>query len=101
MVFEAHGMSFPCTELLLFNYAKVNTVFHSMAPLIIIILTIQIVIVTHKDTTVISIFIMTSQNCRIVICNCILPTLRLVEPGVLNAKTACHTFTSNKRNFNR
>ncbi len=22
MVFEAHGMSFPCTELLLFNYAK-------------------------------------------------------------------------------
>ncbi len=35
MVFEAHGMSFPCTELLLFNNAKVNTVFHSMAPLII------------------------------------------------------------------
>ncbi len=34
MVFEAHGMSFPCTELLLFNYAKVKTVFHSMAPLI-------------------------------------------------------------------
>ncbi len=33
MVFEAHGISFPCTELLLFNYAKVNTVFHSMAPL--------------------------------------------------------------------
>ncbi len=33
MVFEAHGMSFPCTELLLFNYAKVNTVFYSMAPL--------------------------------------------------------------------
>ncbi len=33
MVFEAHGMSFPCTELLLFNYAKVNTVFHSMVPL--------------------------------------------------------------------
>ncbi len=33
MVFEAHGMSFPCTELLLFNYAMVNTVFHSMAPL--------------------------------------------------------------------
>ncbi len=27
MVFEAHGMSFPCTELLLLNYAKVNTVF--------------------------------------------------------------------------
>ncbi len=26
-------MSFPCTELLLFNYAKVNTVFHSMTPL--------------------------------------------------------------------
>ncbi len=24
MVFEAHGMSFPCTELLLFNYAKVK-----------------------------------------------------------------------------
>ncbi len=35
MVFEAHGMSFPCTELLLFNYAKVKTVFHSMAPLIL------------------------------------------------------------------
>ncbi len=34
MVFEAHGMSFQCTELLLFNYAKVNTVFHSMTPLI-------------------------------------------------------------------
>ncbi len=40
MVFEAHlhyvidCMSFPCTELLLFNYAKVKTVFHSMAPLI-------------------------------------------------------------------
>ncbi len=33
MVFEAHGMSFPCTELLLFNYAKVKTVFYSMAPL--------------------------------------------------------------------
>ncbi len=33
MVFEAHCMSFPGTELLLFNYAKVNTVFHSMAPL--------------------------------------------------------------------
>ncbi len=32
MVFEAHCMSFPCTELL-FNYSKVNTVFHSMAPL--------------------------------------------------------------------
>ncbi len=27
MVFEAHGMSFPCTKLLLFNYAKVKTVF--------------------------------------------------------------------------
>ncbi len=25
MVFEAHGMSFPCTEHLLFNYAKVNS----------------------------------------------------------------------------
>ncbi len=35
MVFEAHCMSFPCTELLLFNYAKVNTVFHSMAPLMV------------------------------------------------------------------
>ncbi len=33
MVFEAHSMSFPCTEHLLFNYAKVNTVYHSMAPL--------------------------------------------------------------------
>ncbi len=33
MLFEAHGKSFPCTELVLFNYAKVNTVFHSMAPL--------------------------------------------------------------------
>ncbi len=35
MVSEAHCMSFPCTELLLFNYAKVKTVFHSMAPLIL------------------------------------------------------------------
>ncbi len=33
MVSEAHCISFPCTELLLFNYAKVKTVFHSMAPL--------------------------------------------------------------------
>ncbi len=33
MVSEAHCMSFPCTELLLFNYAKVKTVFHSVAPL--------------------------------------------------------------------
>ncbi len=33
MVFEAHCMSFQRTDLLLFNYAKVNTVFHSMAPL--------------------------------------------------------------------
>ncbi len=33
MVFEAHCMSFPCTELLFFNYAQANTVFHSMAPL--------------------------------------------------------------------
>ncbi len=33
MVFETQGMSFPCTELLLFNYAKVNTVVNSMAPL--------------------------------------------------------------------
>ncbi len=33
-MFEAHGMSFPCTELLLFNYAKVNTIFHSVAPFI-------------------------------------------------------------------
>ncbi len=31
MVFDAHGMSFPCTELLLFDYAKVNI--HSVAPL--------------------------------------------------------------------
>ncbi len=36
MVSEAHCMSFPCTELLLFNYAKVKTVFRSMAPLNII-----------------------------------------------------------------
>ncbi len=33
MVFEAHGMSFSCTQLLLFNYTKVNTVFHYLAPL--------------------------------------------------------------------
>ncbi len=33
MVSEANCMSFPCTELLLFNCAKVKTVFHSMAPL--------------------------------------------------------------------
>ncbi len=32
-MFETHSMSFTCTELLLFNYAKVKTVFHSMAPL--------------------------------------------------------------------
>ncbi len=25
MVFEAHCLSFPCTELLLFNYTKVNS----------------------------------------------------------------------------
>ncbi len=31
MASEAHCMSSPCTELLLFNYAKVKTVFHSMA----------------------------------------------------------------------
>ncbi len=37
MMFEAHSMSFPCAELLLFYYAKVNTVFHSMAPLIKIV----------------------------------------------------------------
>ncbi len=34
MLSEAHCMSFPCTVLLLFNYARVKTVFHSMAPLI-------------------------------------------------------------------
>ncbi len=33
MVFEDHIMSFLCTELLLFNYAKVNTVLHLLAPL--------------------------------------------------------------------
>ncbi len=33
VVFEAHWMSFLCTELLLFNYAKLNKVFYSMAPL--------------------------------------------------------------------
>ncbi len=33
MMFEAHGVSFPCTRLLLFNYAKIKTVFHSMAHL--------------------------------------------------------------------
>ncbi len=33
MVSEAHCMSFPSTELLLLNHAKVKTVFHSMAPL--------------------------------------------------------------------
>ncbi len=37
MVFEAHCMSFPCTELLFFNYAKVKTVVHSMAPLNIVV----------------------------------------------------------------
>ncbi len=34
MVFEAHGRSFPCTLLLLFNDAKVNIVLNSVAPLI-------------------------------------------------------------------
>ncbi len=33
MVSEAHCKSFPCTELLLVNYAKVKTVFYSMGPL--------------------------------------------------------------------
>ncbi len=33
MVSEAHCKSFPFTELLLFNNAKVKTVFHSMATL--------------------------------------------------------------------
>ncbi len=33
MLFEAHCMSFPCTEIVLLTYAEVNTVFHSMAPL--------------------------------------------------------------------
>ncbi len=33
MVSATHCVSFSCTELLLFNYAKVKTVFHSMAPL--------------------------------------------------------------------
>ncbi len=28
MVFEAHCMPCPCTELLLLNFAKVNTVFY-------------------------------------------------------------------------
>ncbi len=28
MVFEAHGMSFPCTEFLLFNYTKVHFPFY-------------------------------------------------------------------------
>ena len=31
MVFETHCMS--CTELLLFNYAKINSISHSRAPL--------------------------------------------------------------------
>ncbi len=44
MMFEAHGMSFPCTELLLFNYAKVKTVFHSMASLNVI----QLLLPNHK-----------------------------------------------------
>jgi len=34
MEFETHCMSFPCTELLLFNYAEVNSIFESRAPLI-------------------------------------------------------------------
>jgi len=33
MEFETHCMSFPCTELLLFNYAEVNSIFNSRAPL--------------------------------------------------------------------
>ena len=31
--FEVHGVLVPFAELSLFNYANVNTVFHSMAPL--------------------------------------------------------------------
>lgn len=33
MVFEAHGVSFPRTKILLLNYNKVCAVFHSMEPL--------------------------------------------------------------------
>ncbi len=47
MEFEAHGMSFPCTELLLINYAEVNTVFHSMAPLNEVIRTTTVYINQH------------------------------------------------------
>ncbi len=36
MVSKAHCMSFLCTELLLFNYAKVKTVFH-YTPLILLV----------------------------------------------------------------
>ncbi|MGL5188487.1 MAG: hypothetical protein ACRC7S_02370 [Cetobacterium sp.] len=35
MGFETQCMSFPCTELLLFNYAEVNSNSDSRAPLII------------------------------------------------------------------
>jgi len=31
MVFETHCMSCPCTELLLFNHAKINSISHSRA----------------------------------------------------------------------
>jgi len=32
-MFETHCMSCPCTELLLFNYAKINSISNSRAPL--------------------------------------------------------------------
>ncbi len=44
-------MSFPCTELLLFNYAKVKTVFHSMAPLILHLILAEMTRFAFKMTT--------------------------------------------------
>ncbi len=49
MVFEAHCMSFPCTELLLFNYAKVKSVFHSMAPLSITVVNFEYTTSLHQS----------------------------------------------------
>uniref|UniRef100_A0A671PDN6 Kinesin-like protein n=1 Tax=Sinocyclocheilus anshuiensis TaxID=1608454 RepID=A0A671PDN6_9TELE len=64
MVFESHGMSFPCTELLLFNYAKVNSVFHSMAPLTN---TVKYAFVLGNDPSIKKVmpqtFILKNQDC--------------------------------------
>ncbi len=65
MVFEDHGMTFPCTELLLFNYAKVNTVFHSMAPL----KHLTHVILEHKTRCLNNVWTKTAETIKSKGCN--------------------------------